>query len=210
MDNSTWIPKNYFFLFFYIYTRIKEERKIEDQTILSPRNGYKTLDLNLNIKNFKQYSSSWRGRKKEKKKIKTKESKNLSQSLSSPPNNVAPIPVDKGPRLKGPESENSPAGFASLTGTRALNRRPRSRGLHQSIAFSLPKTITGKPNAFSPRKQIKGAPVVVIKQRDVIKLPDSGTLNHRGHAYTRRAYVQRNRSRHSPLDRAATDLSTSL
>lgn len=38
MDNSTWIPKNYFFLFFYIYTRIKEERKIEDETILSPRN----------------------------------------------------------------------------------------------------------------------------------------------------------------------------
>lgn len=151
-----------------------------------------------------------REKKRKKKKIKTKESKNLSQSLSSPPNNVAPIPVDKGPRLKGPESENSPAGFASLTGTRALNRRPRSRGLHQSIAFSLPKTITGKPNAFSPRKQIKGAPVVVIKQRDVIKLPDSGTLNHRGHAHTRRAYVQRNRSRHSPLDKAATALSTSL
>ena len=80
----------------------------------SLRDGYKTKDLNLNVKNFKQYSSSSRERKKEKKGRRRKNQdkrieKNLSQSLSSPPNNVAPIPVDKGPRLKGPEkSENSP------------------------------------------------------------------------------------------------------
>lgn len=106
----------------FIYTRIEEgifQRKIEDhkKKFYSPRDGYKiiTKDLNLNVKNFKQYSSSSRGRKKEKKGRRRKKNqdkrieKNLSQSLSSPPNNVAPIPVDKGPRLKGPEkSENSP------------------------------------------------------------------------------------------------------
>lgn len=77
----------------FIYTRIKEgifQRKIEDhkKKFYSPRDGYKiiTKDLNLNVKNFKQYSSSSRGRKKEKKgrrrkkKIKTKESKKTSPS----------------------------------------------------------------------------------------------------------------------------------
>lgn len=155
----------------FIYTRIKEgifQRKIEDhkKKFYSPRDGYKiiTKDLNLNVKNFKQYSSSSRGRKKEKK-------GRRSKKKSRQKNRKKPLPViivaskqcrpdsrRQGAPVKGPRKERklAEAGFASLTGTRVLNRAAEACK-HQSIAFSLPKTITGKPNAFSPRKQIKGA-----------------------------------------------------
>lgn len=75
----------------FIYTKIKEgifQRKIEDhkkKKFYSPRDGYKTKDLNLNIKNFKQYSSSSRGRKKEKKgRRRKKKSRQKNRKKTSP------------------------------------------------------------------------------------------------------------------------------